>query len=88
MKQLFITFLVILCWYQLPLSAQSKINNKHREKAQTYKSNDNIPRPDADIMKEEEKSMEQEQVRERDQNKKQKPIKRGRTKKNIVRVSK
>ena len=88
MKQLFLTFFVILCWYQLPVRAQGKITNKHKEKAQTYKSDDNIPRPDADIMKEEEKSMDKELFKEREQHRKQKPIKRGRTKKNIVRVSK
>ena len=68
--------------------AQQKKNNKHIEKTQASgKSNDIIPRANAAIMKKEEKNSEVLQADE-GQQKKQKPIKRGRTKKYIERVPK
>ena len=75
-----------ICLNTLFVTAQNKKNVKKEQRLEvSSKNKDNTPRSHADILKEEEKNTSEQIVEAVPR--KQKPVKRGRTKKNIVRVA-
>ena len=76
-----------ICLNTMFVSAQTKKTVKQEQKLDfSSKNKDNTPRSHADILKEEEKNTSEQIVEAVPR--KQKPVKRGRTKKNIVRMAK
>ena len=86
MKRVFLKFILIFFLHSFTVVAQDHNQLKHKEKSlKTSTVKDNNNRPEAGMLKEVEKTVADLKV-EAAQSNKPKPVKRGRTRKNIVRV--
>ena len=89
MKRVFMKFILVFFLHSFTVVAQDHKQLKNKEKSlQTSTVRENYNRPEAGMLKEEEKTVADLKVEGAQQSKKPKAVKRGRTRKNIIRVGK